>query len=312
MGRPTAHSASNRHTTASLHTGVLDLVQASLAPRTWATYETAIRKLEAFTRQYQCQSAMPLTPEIIALYLAFLHHHHYAPATLATHLAAISFVHKLWGFKDPADNFLVHRLMLGVRKVNPRFDVRLPISHTILGQLVQSLEVLPLSPWLRSLFRCMYLLAFFAFCRVGELTISHGNTQNVLTHQNVQFSEGHQSVDITFLCYKHSKQPATITVMRQPRSVCCPVLALQHYLALRGGHPGFLFLTQDCQPVQREFFTAQLSASLKLCGLNCSLYKSHSFRIGAACWAMRHGFSDAQIRSLGRWHSDAFKKYIRF
>lgn len=47
------------------------------------------------------------------------------------------------------------------------------------------------------------------------------------------------------------------------------------------------------------------------CGLDTSRYKGHSFRIGAACYAADKGFSDAQIRALGRWKSDAFKVYIR-
>ena len=50
---------------------------------------------------------------------------------------------------------------------------------------------------------------------------------------------------------------------------------------------------------------------LNFCGLNPQRYKSHSFRIDAACLAADKGFSDAQIRALGRWKSDAFKLCIR-
>ena len=45
--------------------------------------------------------------------------------------------------------------------------------------------------------------------------------------------------------------------------------------------------------------------------LDTSRYKGRSFRIGAASLAAGKGFSDAQIRTLGRWKSDAFKLYIR-
>ena len=47
------------------------------------------------------------------------------------------------------------------------------------------------------------------------------------------------------------------------------------------------------------------------CGLDTRSYKGQSFRIGAASHAADKGFSDAQIRTLGRWKSDAFKIYIR-
>jgi hypothetical protein len=41
------------------------------------------------------------------------------------------------------------------------------------------------------------------------------------------------------------------------------------------------------------------------------MYKAHSFRIGAATHAASRGYSDQDIQIMGRWHSDAFKKYIR-
>lgn len=59
------------------------------------------------------------------------------------------------------------------------------------------------------------------------------------------------------------------------------------------------------------FFTDLLNRSLRTCGLHPALYKGHSFRIGAASFAADRGMSDAQLRALGRWKSNAFLKYIR-
>ena len=47
-----------------------------------------------------------------------------------------------------------------------------------------------------------------------------------------------------------------------------------------------------------------LQRCLAYCGLDTSRYRSHSFRIGGACHAADRGYSDAQIRALGRWKSD--------
>ena len=55
----------------------------------------------------------------------------------------------------------------------------------------------------------------------------------------------------------------------------------------------------------------ELQRCLAYCGLDTSRYKSHSFRIGGACHAADRGYSDGQIRALGRWKSDAFKVYLR-
>ena len=80
---------------------------------------------------------------------------------------------------------------------------------------------------------------------------------------------------------------------------------------MRGSHSGPLFCLADGSAFKTEVFTRQLKGALAFCDLDCSRYKSHSFRIGAASLAAENGMSAAQIRGLGRWKSDAFKLYIR-
>ena len=96
---------------------------------------------------------------------------------------------------------------------------------------------------------------------------------------------------------------------RPPQS--CPVELLAKYLAMRGPRPGALFITVDGAQVSRSHFSNQLSSAIQFCGLSPSVYKGHSFRIGAASHAADKGLSDAQIRLSGRWKSTAFLKYIR-
>ena len=46
-------------------------------------------------------------------------------------------------------------------------------------------------------------------------------------------------------------------------------------------------------------------------GLDVSGYSGHSFRIGAATSAAQAGLGDALIKTLGRWESAAYQRYIR-
>lgn len=45
--------------------------------------------------------------------------------------------------------------------------------------------------------------------------------------------------------------------------------------------------------------------------MDTQLYNTHSFRIGAATVARNAGMSIVDIKSLGRWKSDAYQHYIR-
>ena len=101
-----------------------------------------------------------------------------------------------------------------------------------------------------------------------------------------------------------------MVLSQQPNSTS-PVVLLSKYLTLRGVRRGAIFVSEGGLPVLRSVFSSQLLRACHLCGLDPSRYKGHSFRIGAASYAADRGFSDAQIRMLGRWKSNAFLRYIR-
>lgn len=133
-------------------------------------------------------------------------------------------------------------------------------------------------------------------------------------HQLVKLADASQHVvafKVNFANFKHNynQRPFSIVIHRQ--ASFCPVELLLGYLTLRGDRPGPLCLNLDNSPVSRSFFTDLLSLSIQSCGLHPTRYKGHSFRIGAASYAADRGMSDAQIRALGRWKSNAFLKYIR-
>ena len=74
---------------------------------------------------------------------------------------------------------------------------------------------------------------------------------------------------------------------------------------------GPLFCWPDGSPITRSYFVERLKAALTFCNLDIKLYKSNNICIGAASWASAKGFTDSQIRLLGRWKSSAFLRYVR-
>ena len=107
----------------------------------------------------------------------------------------------------------------------------------------------------------------------------------------------------------YNQRPFTLTINRQ--SSCCPIQLLLEYFALRGNHGDAIFITHGGITVAREVFARQLSAAIRLCGLDPVRCKGHSFCIRAASYATGQGMSDLQIRLMGRWKSNAFHTYVR-
>ena len=70
-------------------------------------------------------------------------------------------------------------------------------------------------------------------------------------------------------------------------------------------------LTRDSgKGVKPYTFNSTLKSLLCQCNIQERI-TSHSFRIGAATWWAQLNYSEARIKQLGRWRSNAFLKYIR-
>ena len=294
---------------------VSHLVQSSLQPSSIPTYKRAWKLFYQFVTEVLpgTSAAIPLSPSTVALFIAHLYHRKYAPSTVQTYVSALGYSHKLAGFSDPTKVFFILQMLKGYGKSGSRLDSRLPITLPILHKIVRASTQIVDSPYNTCQFQAMCLFAFFTFSRVGEITASSsGHTFQL--HQVTKLLNNNNEVEaikVIFHNFKHSynQRPFSLIISRQ--DIFCPVEHLLHYLQLRGYSSGALFRMPDGSPVSRSVFTEKLSTVLKFCGLDPSRYKGHSFRIGAASYAADRGMSDAQIRSMGRWKSNAFLKYIR-
>ena len=91
----------------------------------------------------------------------------------------------------------------------------------------------------------------------------------------------------------------------------CPVHWLKQFLSYRGPYGKNLFQHRDGTSVTRDQVMTVLRKALTFLGVDSTKYGTHSFRIGRCTDLAMAGFSDAQLRQMGRWRSDAFRLYIR-
>jgi len=160
----------------------------------------------------------------------------------------------------------------------------------------------------------MFLVAFYGFFRVGELTAKGAILKPLVQIQDLHFQLKDNCVTaativITDFKHKSGRCPFSVVLDCATGTEFCPVNYL-HYCSMQGTTLGALFCFSDGSPVQTSHFTQQLQQALNFCGLDSSKYKSHAFQIGTTLLVADQGFSDPQIRHLGHWKSDAFKLYI--
>ena len=227
-----------------------------------------------------------------------------AGSSITSIISGLSYFHKIRNVPDNTQGFTIRQLLISVRKQQPSMDNRKPILEHVLFKLCDRIPWLATSHFEECLFRAMFLMAFNLALRVGEITDSvHNIPLDQVIISPVQ-------VTVSFKSFKHAPlHPGTHTITAST-SPYCTVSALNKYLALRGPCPGPLFRLHG-KPVSRDIFAATLRCLLQQIGEKQSDFNTHSFRIGAATkWASK-GFSDIQIKRLGRWRSNAVFGYIR-
>jgi len=184
---------------------------------------------------------------------------------------------------------LIHTLLTAVGRQRLA-DLRLPITRPVLHELIKSLQHTTSSAFQRCLYSAMFLLAFYGFFHVGELA-----------------AKSMDSADSVLKCLVHNGQPQMIKIINTDR---------KPFEILIDREDTAIFSRQISGRIRTLHRLRSINLKPNFRGVynfwsDTSRYKGQSFRIGAASLAADQGFSDAQIRTLSRWKSDAFKLYIR-
>ena len=161
----------------------------------------------------------------------------------------------------------------------------------------------------------------FLMLRAGEFTVPSNEEFDTSSHLTAADAKLHTSSDgMEYLTVhiKRSKtdqrgQGVTLYTGHSGHRVCA-VCAMKKNLAIRGrpvSSAAPLFQLADSSPVTKAGLLTFVSHLLRLIGIDPSQYSGHSFRIGGATSASLAGLSDYEIKLIGRWNSDCYRRYIR-
>ncbi|XP_071503767.1 uncharacterized protein [Diadema antillarum] len=289
------------------------LLSQSRAASTHSTYTQAWESFQSFRSAYHFSLSANPTLEQIVQFIAYLSLNGYAAATLATYIAGLSFHLQSRGLRDVTQCFIVRRMLDGSKRGRISRDVRCPITLSILSRMLVALPHVCASSFDALLFRTAFLVAFFAFLRVGEFTVRARNHTPTLRLIDVRLHSGKAALELHLRSSKTDQGGAGCYIIlpsNESKSLC-PVAAASAYVAVRPRGSEAFFVRYDGAPLVRKDFNNILKRCVEFVRLPVALFSSHSFRIGAATSAATAGIPDARIKGMGRWSSNTFRRYIR-
>ena len=268
--------------------------------------------------------ANPATTHNVVKFIAALSLAHYSPSAISTYVSGIAFHHRIKGWPDPTDAFIVRKLMEGKRRKDGQPDARLPLTLNLLSQALNCLQAVCYSKYEADLFRATFTLAFFGFLRISEYTFDHTAPHKCIKAQNVLItSEGQRRVMKVSIPYsKMDQRGVGQTLLIYPNcenpEFPCPIKTMSNYLLARPAHlrPSDPLLVHfDGSPINRQQVNTMLAKILQVSGIaKQGKWGSHSLRIGAATWYYASkNYSIDKIKEMGRWApgSNAVLRYIR-
>ena len=286
---------------------------SSIAKSTKTLYKQAFDKYALFAGS--SQNLFPISVSSLANFVAHLHLSSFKASTITSLIAGLSYFHDMLSLPNPTNHILIKKLLKGASKLNSSPDIRLPMSCDMLVNLVSILHRICDTRYERIMFSSMVTLAFHALLRVGEYTRTGKTDQHTLLRNSVELFYTQSvcfKIQVTIPHYKRSSLPVTLSFKASADTTICPVFWLDRYLKIRCSRGSrCLYVNAAGHAISSYLFGKIFREGIEDMGLNVAVYKPHSLRIGGATLAHERNYTDAQIESLGRWHSKSYRRYIR-
>ena len=238
---------------------------------------------------------------------------------MKSYLAAVRYEQIRLGMGDPAIHSMpqLGYVLKGVKKATPASSrCRLPITPTIMLALKRVWQKVPNRRDAKMLWAAA-CLCFCGFLRSGEATCPSETEFDPESHLAfsdvaVDSRDTPTALQVTIKASKTDPFRQGVTLhIGVSGGPLCPVAAVLSYVVARGSSAGPLFLWEDGKFLTRARFVESMRTALTQAGYKAKDYAGHSFRIGAATTAAQRGIQDSLIKTLGRWESSAYTRYIR-
>jgi hypothetical protein len=294
----------------------LDLVKErvlanSLAPTTLKTYRAGFNQYLQFCRGLRL-APFPVREQVLENFCVSMAQR-VGYLTLKVYCCAIQAFSRLRGFPECIKDMVrLPYVLRGIRRLQGATHTRLPRSPVTLLQLHQMLSHLATLPdhFTQYMLSAAVLLAFFGLLRVSEYTSPASSAFDgavQLTPSDVVIFWQRRLMLVRLKVSKTDPFGAGVVVrVAATGNRLCPLMAMLRYLAVRGVGLGPLFFFPDGSFLTR----AHVMELLRSCFPLRRDVTTHSFRRGGASALASWGVPPHVIQILGRWRSDAYRRYI--
>ena len=285
------------------------------------TYTSVQRQFLQFCRDFSLDplAAAEDTLILFATHLA----QRIKPQSIQVYLAAVCSLHVAHGLSNPLlPGLKLKQTLRGIERQHfclPK--QKMPLTFDIIRDIKSFLNPLCTDDRVQ---RAAIATSHFLMLRASEFTVPSWDLFDASRHLTVADANLHSSSDGTeylTLRIKQSKtdqcrEGVTLYTAHSGHPVCvgCAIkmtLAIQHRRGLVDPSTTPLFQLSESSPVTKAGLISFVSQLLRLIGIDRSQYSGHSFRIGGAMSASLAGLSDYEIKLIGRWDSDCYRRYIR-
>ena len=307
---------------------VAKLLNFGLAQKTWGSYKTAERMWKKCQKDKKVQLNLPWGQKETVIFIDWLvRDRGVAGTTVENYLSGIRNIHIMKGFDEPKlKTNLVKQILKGKKNlegVEKRGQTlgRVPVTMTMLKVLKEKIR-----RWRQPMEKKLLMWAVCSIAFHGSFRIHEILTKNItfydpdftLMTNNVRIVElGHDKADrmleMTIKAPKENKVGKHVIVdIFESGGPVCPVKAFCRWWNFSDKPEGPLFKEACGTPLTGKKFNAYLKELLKdVVDYKKGKVTSHSFRSGLSTWMGTKGFSDEEIKLIGRWSSRAFECYMK-
>ena len=297
----------------------------AIAEKTKSTYNTALKNVQKCEEELNEKLDLPWDNRETLCFVGWCIKKDLKASTIRSYLSGIGKLHFAMGYGQlDMSPPLLKEILNGhenkhLQKPKKSKNKRLPVTVNVLRLLKAELRNTNFSDHEKVVYWTICTTSFYGALRGSEVLSKYENFFDptlTLCKKDVTICKSDEGKECVQLSIKNSKTnktgtPELITIYSND-SGTCPVRSVKKLMTLNKNVPQDypFFAGEDGKPVTLKKFNAVLKKLTSL-SIKGGTISSHSFRIGITSILARKGYSDQQLKLVGRWSSRAFAAYIR-